>query len=49
MKVTVIARKNSDSKINDFLTPDFDMIAISYTRFGIDRLARGRKLDKAGR
>ena len=43
MKVTVITRKANAEADNDFLTPDFDMLALAYCRCGLDRLVAGRK------
>ena len=49
MKVTVIDRKGTEAPDNDFLTPDFDMIALAYCRFGMDRVRAGNRMRKGAR
>ncbi|MEW5736770.1 MAG: hypothetical protein AB1921_18140 [Thermodesulfobacteriota bacterium] len=43
MKVTIINRKRNVEADNDFLTPDFGMIALAYCRCGLDSLTAARK------
>ncbi|MEW5736768.1 MAG: hypothetical protein AB1921_18130 [Thermodesulfobacteriota bacterium] len=49
MKVTVINRKRNAEADNDFLTPDFGMIALAYCRCGLENLTAGKRTQKGAR